>query len=142
MSAAHAYELPDEQPLANAVRDAAQGKTAYLTHHGHRVAAVVSLHTASAVEAVEAADAATVTEVLVAAAEARERTSGVLAEGQRLRATLSPEQRRMARLRTNRPTEADYERALALMGLSPAEAGDHVAADERLLTGNSGDTTR
>jgi len=53
MSAAQAYELPEEQALTDAVNDAVRGKTAYLTQHGHRVAAVVSLHTASAVEAVE-----------------------------------------------------------------------------------------
>lgn len=133
MSAAHAYELPEEQALTDAVSDAIQGKTAYLTQHGQRVAAVVSLHTASAVEAVESANTRTVTEVLAAAAEARERTATVLAEGQRLRATMTPEQLRTARLHTSRPSEADYRRALDSVGLPPDEAADHVAADERLL---------
>src|SRR5262249_19542064 len=99
MSAAQAYELPEEQALADAVSDAVHGRTAYLTQHGQRVAAVVSLHTASAVEAIESANTGTVTEVLTAAAEARERTAAVLAEGQRLRANMTSEQLRTARLR-------------------------------------------
>jgi len=73
-----------------------------------------------------------VTEVLTAAAEARERTATVLAEGQRLRATMTPEQLRTTRLGTSRPTEADY-RALDSVGLPLGEVADHVAADERLL---------